>query len=80
MVTAAHSLFLISDPAGDAEPQVCSGPDASGRCPLAFDGEPVPCAGRTVILLSGDVPAHWSLSVSAAEDECPLPIMCAGGG
>lgn len=80
MVTAAHTRFLIFDRARNDVAGLCSGPDAAGRCPLAADGEPAPCAGRDLVLLADNHATRWSLSVSAVEDECPLPIMCAGGG
>jgi hypothetical protein len=80
MVTTAYPLFLIGDPTGEAPLEVCSGPDASGLCPACAEGERVPCAGRDLSLLTTDPATHWSMSVSAAEDECPVRIMCAGGG
>jgi hypothetical protein len=80
MAIATDPLFLIVDPDWEAPTEVCSGPDASGRCPKAVQGRAVPCAGRELLLLNSDLSARWTRAVSAAEDECPVPILCSGGG
>lgn len=78
MSTPADPLFLIYDPDGNRVTATCSGPDGEGRCPQVLPGEPVPCAGMDLILLHSDLSARWVRAVGA-EDECPLPVLCAGG-
>ncbi|MBV9101841.1 MAG: hypothetical protein JOZ46_10495 [Candidatus Dormibacteraeota bacterium] len=79
MTPGADTMFLIVDPLWQTATETCSGPDGSGRCPRAPGGGRVPCAGRELLLLKSDLSPRWSRSVSAGEDECPVPVMCAGG-
>jgi hypothetical protein len=55
--------ILIVDRANHQPVVACSGPDASGACPLVAQGTPVPCAGMDV------VPA-------AAPDSTPFFVSC----
>ena len=80
MAAATDPLFLIVDPDRKLEADVCSGPNADGRCPRVVEGGHVPCAGRELYLLNGDLGSQSARCVSSMEDECPVPIMCAGGG
>jgi hypothetical protein len=80
MTAAAEPLFLIVDPDWEVPTEVCSGPDSTGACALAVPGRPVPCAGRDLLLLNSDLSARWARTVGAYEDECPVPILVAGGG
>jgi len=80
MTAVADPLFLIIDPDWEVPSETCCGPDASGACPQAVAGKPVPCAGRDLILLASDLSPRWQRSVAAREDECPVPILLAGGG
>jgi hypothetical protein len=73
-------LFLIVDPDGAEPTDWCSGPDANGDCPRAAAGNVVPCAGRELVAVHGDLGPMLRRMVCAREDECPLPIMLAGGG
>ncbi len=77
---ATEPLFLIVDPEWEVPTTTCNGPDGSGRCPQAVVGQPVPCAGRDLLLLNSDLSARWSRSVMPLEDECPVRILVAGGG
>lgn len=79
MTTATEPLFLIVDPEWQVPTETCCGPDASGSCPRAVAHQPVPCAGRDLILLNSDLSARWSRTVGSHEEACPLPILVAGG-
>lgn len=80
MATAFDALFMFVDPTHELPAGVCSGPDTAGRCPLVVAGGRVPCAGRDLVLLHGDLSPRWSRSIASIEDECPLTFLCAGGG
>ena len=73
-------LLLIVDPDGDEPTDWCYGPDGHGDCPRVSAGDQVPCAGRQLVALQGDLSPMQRRMVCAREDECPLPIMLAGGG
>jgi hypothetical protein len=73
-------ILLIVDPDGAEPTDWCSGPDARGDCPRAVPGELVPCAGRELVAVHGDLGPMLRRMVCAREDECPLSIMLAGGG
>jgi hypothetical protein len=71
-------ILLILDPAGEEPPDACCGPTADGVCPAVVAGEDVPCAGHELASAHGD--AGHRVAVPAGMDECPLPLMAAGGG
>ena len=73
-------LFLIVDPDGVEATDWCSGPDAHGDCPRAVAGTLVPCAGRELVAVQGGLGPMTRRMVCAREDECPVPIILAGGG
>ena len=80
MGESEQPLLLIVDPDGVEATGWCSGPDATGRCPRQLDQRLVPCAGRELVALDGDLGPGQRRLVCAREDECPLPIFLAGGG
>ena len=79
-MSAPEPLLLIVDPEGEQPTDWCSGPDQFGHCPRVAEGELVPCAGKQLVALAGDVGPMQMRMVCAREDECPLRIMLAGGG
>ena len=79
MSRRADPLFLIVDPDRAHVTTTCAGPDDQGQCPDAIPGEPVPCAGRQLVLLHSDLGPRWTRAVGDSEDGCPVPVMCAGG-
>jgi hypothetical protein len=80
MVQAVRPLLLIVDLDGSDPTQCCYGPDAAGTCPTAQRGELVPCAGKQLVAPNNSLSPMASRMVWEGEDECPLPIMLAGGG
>jgi hypothetical protein len=80
MHQAPKPLMLIVDLDGEQPTEWCSGPDATGACPRATNGQLVPCAGKQLIALDSDLSPMHSRMVWAREAECPLPVMVAGGG
>ena len=80
MHQAPQPLMLIVDLDGETPTEWCSGPDAAGQCPRVAKGHPVPCAGKQLIALDTDLSPMHARMVWGGEDECPLPIMLAGGG
>jgi hypothetical protein len=79
-VGAPEPLLLIVDPEGEQPAEWCSGPDEFGQCPRAAEGEYVPCAGKQLVPVHGDLSPTQMRMVCAREDECPLRILLAGGG
>lgn len=80
MKSEPEPLLLIVDPEREEPTDWCFGPDAAGRCPRQGDARLVPCAGRTLCAAGGDLSPMSMRMVSELEDECPLPILVAGGG
>jgi len=80
MPQEAQPLMLIVDLDGEEAGDWCSGPDAVGRCPRVAPGEDVPCGGKQLFALDSDLSPMSSRMVWASEDECPVPVMLAGGG
>ena len=80
MVQAVRPLMLVVDPGGNEPTECCYGPDAAGTCPTAEEGQFVPCAGKQLVALNSSLSPMAARMVGEREDECPLPIMLAGGG
>jgi hypothetical protein len=79
-MTTAESILLILDPTGQEHPDACSGPTAGGACPNAVPGQPVPCAGHELVPAHATERGRTRIVVPAGADECPIPIIAAGGG
>jgi hypothetical protein len=73
-------FLRIVDPEGGDPADWCTGPAATGECPRVAVGQQVPCAGKQLFPFGGDLDPSQARWVSAREDECPLPILFAGGG
>lgn len=69
-----NHTFVMLDPTTDQVLAECTGPDASGRCPIA-EHPPYICAGLHVIAI-GDDSWHGSLTVTKMEPgHCPVAIV-----
>jgi len=79
-MSTPESILLIVDPTGQEPPSACSGPTAGGVCPSAVAGQPVPCAGHELAPAHAGAGDTARVVVPAGADECPIPIMAAGGG